>query len=227
MFTFMLIKSLASSLSERLNRLKSWYTCFMKTFEELLDRLNDDHSQKLEKKFEKDLMNQILYYYEGYELDLDDESFIAVFSSENQAHQLQLTDYQLFASYIDAIPNPNGFNYVLNPLSHAIVFDQSIWSEGGFEVMGQNSNELMFMMQSRDVFKNYEIKEAYLINIKDGLSTYTALILDGIPEQEVRESALISSLQELLEGTSIREIFSLNDKTVQGMVKGLKPYYKR
>lgn len=227
MFAFMLIKSLASTLSESLNRLKSWYTCFMKTFEELLDRLNDDHSQKLEKKFEKDLMNQILYYYEGYELDLDDESFIAVFSSENQAHQLQLTDYQLFASYIDAIPNPNGFNYVLNPLSHAIVFDQSIWSESGFEVLGQNSNELMFMMQSRDVFKNYEIKEAYLINIKDGLSTYTALILDGIPEQEDLESSFIKSVQELLEGTSIREIFSLNDKTVQGMVKGFKPYYKK
>lgn len=199
----------------------------MKTFEELLDRLNEGHTQKIEKKFEKELMNQILYYYEDYALDLDDASYIAVFTSEAQASLLEVEEGQLYAGYVDAIPNPNGYEYVLNPMSHAIIFDQNIWSEGNFEVLGQNTSELLFMMQSKEVLEAYDIELAYLINIKDGYQSYASLVVNAMPQDASLEQEFVTKIQALMENTSVRDLYSLTDKQVQGLVKGLKPYYKK
>lgn len=199
----------------------------MKNFEELLDRLNADHTRKTESKFEKELVSQVLYYYEGYEMDLEEDSYIPVFTSEAQAHQLELENGKLYANTIDQIPNPNGFEYVLNPMSHAIIFDQSIWQEGTFEVLGPNATELMFMMKSKAFLEDSHVSQAYLINIKENGVNQVILVVDSIPKDVLDESKFVENLQALFEGTQVRDVYSMEDKSVAAMVKGLKPYYKR
>lgn len=195
----------------------------MKNFEELLDRLNADHTRKLEKKFEKEITSQILYYYEDFVMDLEDDSYLPLFTSEDEARLIDV-NANLYAGLVEDIPNENGYEYVLNPMNQAILFDQSIWTQGSFEVLGTNSSELMFMIRSKDILSKYSIREAYIINVKDNGRVYAALVLDGIPQDD--ELNIVGELQLLFEGTSIRELFSTEDKQVHMMVKGLKPYFK-
>ncbi len=155
----------------------------MKNFEELLDRLNADHTRKLEKKFEKEITSQILYYYEDFVMDLEDDSYLPLFTSEDEARLIDVSA-NLYAGLVEDIPNENGYEYVLNPMNQAILFDQSIWTQGSFEVLGTNSSELMFMIRSKEILSKYSIREAYIINVKDNGRVYAALVLDGIPQDE-------------------------------------------
>lgn len=199
----------------------------MKTFEDLLDALNASHTQKLEKKFEKEIVNQILYYYEEMVMPLDDELFIPVFTSEEEARFLPLDDAQMYAGYITDIPNPKGYEYVLNPANQAIVFDDSIWLQGSFEVISSNSTELGFMLRSKAFYEDTHVKEAYLVNVKIDGKPGVILVLDTMPEAVDTQNEFITKLQGILEGTSVIDIYSLEDKDIASMIKGMKPYYKK
>lgn len=198
----------------------------MKTFEEIINTLNVEHNQKIEKLFEKELLNQMLLYVPDLVIDFDTESYIPVFTDEKEAEGLNLVD-KLFASTVDAIPNPKDLEYVLNPLNQAIIFDSSIWNEGSFEVLGTNRTELSFMMRSKAFFESTHIEEAYLINARIDGKTHCLLIVDSMPKTLDAETKFIEALSGIMEGSLVNDIYSLEDPRVLSLVKGIKPYYKK
>lgn len=202
------------------------YTRGMKTFEETLDLLNDDHTPKLEKAFEKSLVKELFYYYENRILDLDDASFIPIFTTEMKASGMGIDDAALYANLIQEIPNPNILEFVINPLDQAIVVSPSIWLGDTLEVIGANTRELLFMTQSKDIFEAFNIKTAYVVNLSINAKAQTVLILDTFPIDE-QALAFMDALNPLIEKTSISDIYTLEDASAKALVQGLKPYYKQ
>lgn len=198
----------------------------MKTFEETLDLLNDDHTTKLEKNFEKQLLKELFYYYDGHVLDLDDASYIPIFTHEDKAYALDIDDTPLYANLITEIANPNGHEFVINPMDQAIVVSSGIWLGDTLEVLGVNTRELVFMTQSKPIFDDFNIKAAYLINLSINAKAQTVLIVDALPDQDTLPHFL-ETMNQLIEPTQISDIYTLEDANAKALIQGLKPYYKQ
>lgn len=199
----------------------------MKNILDIIADLNANYTEENEKHFEEHALNEEFYYIVSIVFDIEDETFVPVFTKESYAKVYETPKNKIYRKKLADIPNPNHHDFLLNPTTDRFIINYDLLDDGSFEILGADTRSLLTMMTLREHFETYPVDKAYLATIKTKTSEQSVLIIEGIGSNQDDIKQWVEILLQENPNLELYDIFTNNEKFGKQIIQQVSPFYTK